>query len=153
MHAAMTQTPKGPFFYWNVDGAVGKNGQNEDLDVLFVTWCLYKLARWPQVSPALKARLLEVGLTNSCSGRDGDRVVEGIKALQQEYQMPVDGRVSSVPRGSAQYSGRGGKSTYLIFYPLNAVVAQMHPQQWPRIDLMPEFAWRLKEKATAPFAW
>ena len=40
-----------------------------------------------------------------------------------------------------------------ILYPLNAVLQQMHPAQFPRIDLMPEFVWRIKDKATAPFAW
>jgi len=153
MHAAMTSTPRGAMFYWNVDAAVGKNGQNQPLDVLFVSWCMYKLARWPDTSPELKQRLIEVGLTDSCNGRDGDRVVEGIKAVQQRLQLTLDGRVSSVPRGTASYAGRGGRSAYMIFYPLNAVIAQMHPQQWPRIDLMPDFAWRLKDQATAPFAW
>jgi hypothetical protein len=60
---------------------------------------------------------------------------------------------ASVRTGGGTYHYAGARDTYLILYPLNAVLAQMHPQQWPRIDLMPEFVWRIRDKATAPFTW
>jgi hypothetical protein len=132
---------------------VGKNGQNNPEDVLFVTWCLYKLSKWQGTQPDLVRKLKDVGITRDCTGRDGDRVVEGIKALQLTYGTLLDGRVSPVPRNSGHYGGRGGGGTYLILYPLNALLAQMHPAQWPRIDLMPEFIWTIKDKAMAPFTW
>lgn len=154
MHAAMVNGPRGPLFYWNLDGAVGKNGANNREDVLFVQWCIYKLVQFEKNwSPMLVGKLKSVGLNGNCNGRDGDPLVEGIKALQQHYGLMLDGRVSTVPKGSAQYGGRGARNTFLIVYPMNAVLAQMHPAQWPRIDLMPEFAWVLKEQATNPFTW
>ncbi len=154
MHAAFVSSPKGQLFYWNLDGAVGKNGVNSREDVLFVQWCIYKLIQnEPNWSPALVSKLKSIGINGICHGRDGDPLIEGIKALQQHYGLMVDGRVSSIPKGSGQYGGRGAKSTFLIFYPLNAVLAQMYPAQWPRIDLIPEFAWVLKEQALRPFTW
>jgi hypothetical protein len=152
MHPAIASGPKGPLFYWNVDDAVGTNGGNRLDDVLFVTWCFYKLAKWAHLPPKLRDTIGRMPVTDSCSGRDGDPIVDGIKALQREYGLPVDWRVSPATR-AATYAYGGGRSTFLIVYPLNAVLAQMHPAQWPRIDLMPEFVWRIKDRATAPFIW
>lgn len=153
MHAAIVISRQGPLFYWNVDHAVGKNGVNKFEDVLFVQWCLYKLVRHaPQQAPHVLDKLKLVGLNGNCNGRETDPLVEGIKALQQSLNLVVDGRVSSVPTGASHYREAGGKSVFLILYPLNATLAQMHPAQWPRIDLMPDFVWQIKDKATAPFS-
>jgi hypothetical protein len=154
MHAAMVNSPKGQLFYWNLDGAVGKNGVNKFDDVLFVQWCFYKLSKTnPNKQSSLDAEIAKIGVNGECSGRDGDPLVEGIKALQKWANLLVDGRVSPVPNSSGQYVDSTGRGTFLIIYPLNAAVAQMHPAQWPRIDLMPEFVWRIREQALAPFNW
>lgn len=154
MHAAIASSPKGPIFYWNVDGAVGKNGMNKFDDVMFVQWCLYKLGKWSVqfFGTELRAALDNLSISGECSGRDGDSLVECIKALQQHLNLLVDGRVSPGTPGGTYVDG-GGRSTFLIIYPLNAVLQQMYPAQYPRIDLMPEFVWRIKDKATAPFNW
>lgn len=152
MHAAIASTPKGPLFYWNIDEAVGRNGGNRFDDVLFVTWCFYKLAKWPHIPSELRDAIGKMPIRDHCSGLDGDPIVDGIKVLQRQYALMVDGRVSPVTK-DATYAYGGGRSTFLILYPLNAVLAQMHPAQWPRIDLMPEFVWRIKDQATAPFIW
>ena len=152
MHAAIVPSRNGPLFFWNVDGAVGKNGENKFEDVLFVQWCFYKLMNWPQVRPELRDEIEKIGVNGECNGRDGDKLVEGIKALQRFLNLMVDGRVSPVSK-KGQYVDHGSKSTFLIIYPLNAVVAQMYPTLWPRIDQMPQFVWRIKSQAQAPFNW
>jgi len=153
MHAAIASTDKGPLFYWNVDDAVGRNGVNKFDDVMFVQWCFYKLTKWAHLQPELRDAISNVGVNGQCNGRDGDPLVDGIKALQRQYSWMEDGRVSPVTKGGTYIDVSGARNTFLIIYPLNAVLAQMHPAQWPRIDLMPEFVWRIKDKATAPFIW
>jgi hypothetical protein len=152
MHADIVPSRNGPLFFWNVDGAVGKNGKNKFEDVLFVQWCFYKLMKWPLVGPELRDEIEKIGVDGDCNGRDGDKLVEGIKALQRFLNLMVDGRVSPVST-KGQYVDHGSKSTFLIIYPLNAVVAQMYPTLWPRIDQMPQFVWRIKSQAQAPFNW
>jgi hypothetical protein len=154
MHAAIASSPKGPIFYWDVDGAVGRNGVNKFDDVMFVQWCFYKLGKWSGqgFGTELRAALGKLSISGECSGRDGDSLVDSIKALQRYMNLLVDGRVSPVTTGGTYIDG-GGRSTFLIIYPLNAVLQQMYPAQYPRIDLMPEFVWRIKDKATAPFIW
>jgi hypothetical protein len=105
------------------------------------------------LQPGLRDAISKVGVNGQCSGRDGDPLVDGIKALQREYSWMEDGRVSPVTKDGTYIDVHGARNTFLIVYPLNAVLAQMHPAQWPRIDLMPEFVWRIKDKATAPFSW
>jgi hypothetical protein len=153
MRPAIVSSPKGPLFFWNVDDAVGKNGANKFDDVMFVKWCFYKLGKNPGTAPEVRAAIDKMTVNEFCNGRDGDPLVEAIKAMQRFYYHPlVDGRVSPVrTEGTYQYAGT--RDTFLIIYPLNAVLQQMHPAQFPRIDLMPEFVWRIKDKATAPFAW
>ena len=153
MHAAIVSTDKGPLFYWNVDGAVGRNGVNKFDDVMFVQWCLYKLTKWAHFKPELRDAIGKAGVNGECSGRDDDPLVMGIRALQRAHSWMDDGRVSPVRSGGTYVDIHGGQNTFLILYPLNAVLAQMHPAQWPRIDLMPEFIWRVKDKAIAPFIW
>jgi hypothetical protein len=154
MQPAIASSPKGPLFYWNVDGVVGKNGMNKFDDVLFVKWCFYKLGKFQGTAPEVRAAIDKMTVNENCNGRDGDPLVEAIKTLQRFLNHPlVDGRVSPVKTGEGTYQHAGTRGVFLILYPLNAVLQQMHPQQFPRIDLMPEFVWRIKDKATAPFAW
>ncbi len=153
MHAAIASSPKGPIFYWNVDGAVGRNGVNKFDDVLFVQWCFYKLGKWQGFGAELRAAFGKLPVNGECSGRDGDSLVDSIKVLQRYMGVMADGRVSPVTTGGGTYTSGGGRSPFLIIYPLNAILQQMYPAQYPRIDLMPEFVWRIKDKATAPFIW
>jgi hypothetical protein len=153
MCPAIASSPKGPIFYWNLDGAVGRNGVNKFDDVMFVQWCFYKLGKWQgQGFGELRAAFGKLPISGECSGRDGDPLVDTIKALQRFMGVMVDGRVSPTTTGGTYTSG-GGRSVFLIIYPLNAILQQMYPAQYPRIDLMPEFVWRIKDKATAPFIW
>ena len=120
MHAEVVSGPTGPVFFWNVDGAVGRNGANQWADVLFVTWCLYKFARLPQTPPDLKAELDKVGLTAECDGSESHRVVAGITAVQKKFHhLPIDGRVS--PAKGVTYVDHYNERAYLIFR-LNAVL-------------------------------
>lgn len=150
MHPAIAPSPQGLIFYWNVDGPVGLNGTNKFDDVLFVQWCFYKMAQWDRMKPELRAVYRTTPLNGECSGRDGDPLIAAIKTLQRSVPgLMVDGRVSPPTKG-ATYAYHGARHTFLIFY-LNAVLRVLHPNQYPRIDLMPEFIWRIKDKATNPF--
>jgi len=60
----------------------------------------------------------------------------------------ADGRIS--PATGWGYTYHGQKHLFGVFY-LNAVLRVLHPQQYPRIDLMPEFVWRIRQQAVAPF--
>ena len=150
MHPAIAPSPRGLTFYWNVDGPVGMNGTNKFDDVMFVQWCFYKMAKWDRMKPELRAVYRTTPVNGECSGRDGDPLIAIIKTLQRsESGLMVDGRVSPPTKG-ATYAHHGARHTFLIFY-LNAVLRALHPDQYPRIDLIPEFIWRIKDKATNPF--
>jgi len=154
MRPAIAQSPKGSIFYWNVDQAVGRNAANQFDDVLFVKWCFYKLGKFHGTAPGVRSAIDRMTLNEDCNGRDGDPLVETIKTLQRDYHHPlVDGRISPVTTAGGTFRYGGAASPFLIIYPLNAVLQQMHPEQFPRIDLMPEFVWRIRDKATAPFVW
>jgi hypothetical protein len=149
MHPAVVNSPQGSIFFWNVDAPVGLNGKNKFDDVLFVQWCFYKLGQWDKTPPELRATLRNTNVNGECSGRDGDPLIASIKALQQRFRNMVDGRVS--PAGKqVQYSYHNAEHTFIIFR-LNAALRVLHPTQYPRIDLMPDFIWRIKDIATAPF--
>jgi len=150
MHAAIARSPQGGVFYWNVDGPVGMNGTNKYDDVLFVQWCFYKMGKWERLDADLRAICRTTPVNGRCTGREDDPLIAIIKALQRsESGLMVDGRVSPPTKG-ATYTYHGARHTFLIFY-LNAVLRVLHPNQYPRIDLMPEFIWRIKDKATNPF--
>jgi hypothetical protein len=137
-------------FYWNVDSAVGLNSPNKFEDVMFVQWCFYKMTTWNHHSlPAdFRSGLGKAGVNGSCTGRADDPLVVAIKAVQERFHLVVDGRVQ--PPSGDYYFYHGSPHRYFIFY-LNAVLRALHPQQYPRIDLMPEFIWRVRDKAVAPF--
>jgi hypothetical protein len=153
MHAEIVKGAEGSLFFWNVDGAVGLNGSNKEDDVLFVQWCLYKLARAAELSfysNALKAGLMDVPVNGRCDGRESDPLVASIKFLQKEAGQLVDGRVSPATGGHGSYSMRGQKHLFLILG-LNNVLRALHPDQYPRLDKMPQFIWRVRQQAIEPF--
>jgi len=150
MRPALARSPQGDVFYWNVDGPVGIRGTNKVDDVMFVQWCFYKMGKWDRIDPDLRALCAKTLVNGACSGRDDDQLVGLIKALQRSQKnLRVDGQVTP-PTGDVMYNYHGGVHAYLILY-LNAVLRALHPAQYPRIDLMPEFIWRVKAKATHPF--
>ena len=151
MHAEIGD--KGKLFFWNVDAPVGLNGANLFEDVLFVQWCFYKLSKWDKIPPDVQAVFAKTPINGECTGHEGDLLIASIKALQQFNVSKgrggkVDGRVS--PATGGHYKYQGGSVAFLVFY-LNAVLRVMHPQQYPRIDLMPEFVWKIKATAIEPF--
>jgi hypothetical protein len=152
MHAEIWSPTMRPVFFWNVGAPVGLNGTNNFDDVLFVQWCFYKLSKWEQTPPDLRPIFAKTPVNGACTGRAGDLLIASIEALQRADWMRgavVDGRIS-VPKAGGHYKYHGGKHTFMIFY-LNAALRKMHPQQYPRIDLMPDFIWRIRDQATAPF--
>jgi hypothetical protein len=149
MHPALVSDGKDQIFYWNVDAVVGLNGVNAFDDVMFVQWCFYKMGNWPKLDPASRAVYQKTPVSGECSGRDDDALVASIRALQRvSHGAVVDGRVDPATTGT--YAYHGGQHAYVIFY-LNAALRLLHPEQYPRIDLMPEFIWRIRHKATQPF--
>jgi len=150
MHAALARSHQGDVFYWNIDRPVGMDGANKFDDVMFVQWCFYKMGKWDRLSPELRAACRTTPVSGECSGRESDPLVPIIKALQRSQKgLKVDGRVTP-PHAGSHYIYHGASHAYLIFY-LNAVLRALHPTQYPRIDLMPEFVWRVRDKATYPF--
>ena len=150
MHPAIARSPQGDVFYWNVDGPVGMNGTNKVDDVLFVQWCFYKMGKWDRLDPDLRAICSTTPVNGRCSGREDDPLIAIIKALQRSQKgLKVDGQVTP-PTTDVRYTYHGKGHVFLILY-LNAVLRVLHPAQYPRIDLMPEFVWKIKAKATVPF--
>ena len=125
---------------------------NKFEDVLFVQWCFYKITKWnhSRLPIDFRSNLGKAGVNGSCTGREDDPLVGSIKAVQDKFHLVVDERVD--PPTSDYYIHHGERQRYFIFY-LNAVLRALHPQQYPRIDLMPEFIWRIKDKAIAPFIY
>jgi hypothetical protein len=150
MHPVIVKSQAGRnAFYWNVDSPVGLHAANLTSDVLFVQWCFYKLSKWEKLPAAARAEYGKTGVNGFCTGREDDPLVHSIKVLQKEQNLMVDGRVS-LPNASDVYTYHGEKHRFVIFY-LNAVLRQLHPDQYPRIDLMPQFVWRIRDEATSPF--
>ena len=151
MHPEIVTDTQGPIFFWNVDAAVGLHGANNFDDVMFVQWCFYKLSKWDRIPADLRKVLAQTPVSGSCTGRDNDPLVTSIKAFQASELMTgmVDGRVSPA-KGGGYYKYYGDKQAFLILR-LNGVLRVLHPQQYPRIDLMPEFIWRIRDQVKAPF--
>jgi hypothetical protein len=151
MHPALAETTTGtPRFYWNLDNVVGLNGVNKMDDVLFVQWCFYKMGGWQpasQIWPGLK----KVNINGNCTGRPNDPLVETIKLAEAVFGGEMDGRVSPI-KTSAKFSFHGHKYPFLIMV-MNIALSQLYPQQYPRLDLMPEFIWRIKEQVVYPFVY
>jgi hypothetical protein len=150
MYADLGGRGKDRAFFWNVHAAVGLKGENLRDDVLFVSWCFFKMRAWNHIPEATKTVLRNTPISTDCSGREDDSLVVAIKAIQRlNPAMMVDGRVSpAVGEGTYRHQGR---NTLFLIFGLNNALKELHPQQYPRIDLMPEFAWQLKKAATAPF--
>ncbi|MBN9061757.1 MAG: hypothetical protein J0H41_04855 [Rhizobiales bacterium] len=121
-------------FTWNLDSSVGKGGQNSvAADVSYIQWYYWLAAKNPKTPPDRQAiyRLVNPtgSFTGACTGRDDDPLVRAIMAHQQALSHPyVDGRIS-VARGE----GKLGEKAFFILR-LSARLADMFPDQWPRLD-------------------
>lgn len=120
-------------FQWNVDCSVGKGGQNNlRADVLYIQWYYRLAAEQAETPPDRKALYREVKLTGTCTGRDDDPLVRAITTHQRSINHPqVDGRVSV-----ATGSGKVGATAFFVLR-LGARIANMYPEQWPRLDKIP----------------
>jgi len=151
MHPAFAETSSGSsMFYWNVDGVVGLNGTNKYEDVMFVQWAFYKMSQWPaarEIWPGLS----KVNINGRCSGLADDPLVDTIKLAQAVFGGEMDGRVSPMHR-SAKFMHGGIKYTFLIMI-MNVALSKLYPDQYPRLDQMPQFIWQIKDHFTYPFAY
>ena len=121
MHADLAGSETNRFFFWNVDAAVGLKGENRIDDVLFVSWCLYKMRTWSYVPEATKTVLRNTPITQDCSGREDDSLVVAIKAIQRlNPAMKVDGRVSPAVRDGTYH--HQGRNTMFLIFALNNVL-------------------------------
>ncbi len=124
----------GPKFMWNLDNSVGKGGNNTNrVDVSFIQW-YYTLAKsFHLTTPAAKAIYQKVQITGSCSGLDSDPLVQAILSQQRETNHPtIDGKVSVVTG-----NGKVGNNAFFLLR-LEARMAVMYPDKWPRLDLIPQ---------------
>ena len=133
MKAYLHPTGNGFHFQWNLDCSVGKNAANSlGCDVSYIQW-YYTLAAQHPLTPAdRKAVYREVRVTGSCRGTDDDPLVAAILIHQQQLNHPqIDGKISVV-----HGSGKLGSFAFFLLR-LNARLANMYPNAWPRLDLIP----------------
>lgn len=162
MFPAFAETNSGRLFYWNLDGTVGSRGANRFDDVMFVQWCLYKASKWDGIDrvakvtgvgvkgQSIKEAFAKTNVNGACTGLKDDNLVEKITFLQSLISVDTDGRVDPI-LGSARHSTSiGVKDVYLIMR-LNQIIKEVHPREYPRLDLMPEFVWRISDKVKPVF--
>jgi hypothetical protein len=120
-------------FQWNLDCSVGKGGSNNlACDVAYIQWYYTLAAANLLTTPDRRPIYQQVCVTGVCTGTDDDPLVAAILAHQQFFNHPViDSRISV-----ATGSGKVGASAFFIFR-LGARLANMFPNLWPRLDLMP----------------
>jgi len=120
-------------FQWNIDCSVGKGGENTlAADVSYIQWYYTLAAANPDTPEERKAIYRKVQVTGHCRGTDDDPLVAAITAHQQRLNHPqIDGRVSV-----AHGSGMVGAYAFFVFR-IGARLANMYPNQWPRLDLIP----------------
>ena len=115
MQPAMMRDETGQLtFYWNVDSPVGLNGLNKLEDVLFVQWCFYKMAKWnhPRLPADFRSNLDKAGVNGLCTGRNDDPLVGSINAVQEKFNLVVDGRVQ--PPAADYYIYHGTPHRFFI---------------------------------------
>lgn len=120
--------------HWNVDYAVGKHGQNIDAsgDVSYVQWYYTIAANHPRTPEERKAVYRNVRVNGFCRGTDDDPLVAAITIHQRHLQHPtIDGKIS-VARGSGMLEANA-----FFILRLGARFADMYPDVWPRVDLIP----------------
>jgi hypothetical protein len=163
MFPAFAETNSGGrLFYWNLDGSVGSRGANRFDDVMFVQWCLYKAAKWDGLDrvakatagnikgPSIREAFAKTNVNGTCTGLQTDNLVEKITFLQSLISVDMDGRVDPMLNSARYTTSIGSKDVYLIMR-LNQILKEVHPREYPRLDLMPEFVWRISDKVKPVF--
>jgi hypothetical protein len=163
MFPAFAETNSGGrLFYWNLDGSVGLRGANRFDDVMFVQWCLYKAAKWDGLDrvakvtagnvkgSSIREAFAKTNVNGSCTGMQADNLVEKITFLQSLISVDMDGRVDPMLNSARYTTSIGSKDVYLIMR-LNQILKEVHPREYPRLDLMPEFIWRISDKVKPVF--
>ena len=79
-----------------------------------------------------------------------DNLVEKITFLQSLISVDMDGRVDPMLNSARYTTSIGSKDVYLIVR-LNQILKEVHPREYPRLDLMPEFIWRISDKVKPVF--
>lgn len=133
MRPFVHQFGTGAHFQWNLDCSVGKGGQNNlRTDVTYIQWYYTVAAAHPRTPADRKAIYSRVAITGTCRGTDDDPLVQSIFAQQRALTHPIiDGRVSV-----ATGDGRVGEMAFFVLR-LGARFADMVPNAWPRLDLVP----------------
>jgi hypothetical protein len=123
----------GPKFMWNLDSSVGKGGANSNpADVSFIQWYYTLASDFHLTQEPNRTIYRKVKITGTCNGTDSDPLVAAIIAQQRSVNHPqVDGKVSVVTG-----SGKIGANAFFLLR-LEARFAVMHPNAWPRLDLIP----------------
>ena len=124
----------GAHFQWNIDCSVGKGGTNNlACDVSYLQWYYTLAAEHPLTPEDRKAIYRKVQVIGVCRGTDDDPLVAAIFAHQRALNHPqIDGRISV-----AYGSGKIGAAAFFILR-LGARLANMYPNVWPRLDLIPK---------------
>jgi hypothetical protein len=94
-----------------------------------------------------------VGLRGANRFDDGlktDNLVEKITFLQSLISVDMDGRVDPMLNSARHSTSIGVKDVYLIMR-LNQILKEVRPREYPRLDLMPEFVWRISDKVKPVF--
>ena len=120
-------------FHWNLDCSVGKGGNNSlATDVSYIQWYYTLAAKHPNTPADRKAVYAKVAITGTCRGTTDDPLVQAILTHQKHLAHPViDGKISVATGG-----GKISTSAFFILR-LNARLAHMHQNVWPRLDLIP----------------
>jgi len=124
---------RGFHFQWNLDSSVGKGGANSShTDVSYIQWYYTLAAANPKTPEDRKTIYRRVRVTGVCTGTDDDPLVASIIAQQLALNHPqVDGRIDV-----AHGTGKIGTTAFFVLR-LRARLADMHPEAWPRLDLIP----------------
>lgn len=133
MRPFLHQFGVGSHFQWNLDSAVGKGGQNSSReDISYIQWYYTVAAAHSRTPEDRKAVYSRVSITGICRGTDDDPLVQAILTHQRALSHPViDGKISV-----ASGDGRLGARAFFILR-LGARFADMFPNVWPRLDLIP----------------
>lgn len=121
-----------PHIHWNLDCSVGKGCQNSlPCEVSYLQWYYRLAAAHPNTPLERKMVYAKVMVNGICTGAPGDPLVQAIVLHQTSLKhKTMDGKIS-VAKGD----GRVGGSLYFILR-LNARLAHMFPNAWPRLDLI-----------------
>ena len=120
-------------FQWNLDCSVGKGGTNSlPTDISYIQWYYTLAAINPMTPEDRKVIYRKVKISGVCRDTDDDPLVAAILVQQRALNHPqIDGKISV-----AHGTGKIGSSAFFILR-LGYRFADMYPNVWPRLDLIP----------------